>query len=122
MSLEMIKMKEILQEINIFLKKHQWCDFEIISLQGNLIIGGKTGFSDEYDIRIIFEDVFFIKCLYEWKTNTLIDSFLIPSIEEQRKINIGFSIIQGYYLCKILTEDTEPMYISAKDIKFEIIE
>jgi hypothetical protein len=115
-------MEKTILQINEFLKEHNWCDFEIISLQRDLLIGGKTGFSEEHDIQITFEDVFFMQCLSEWKTNTLSYAFSIPSIEEQREININFSIIQGNKLFKILAEDlNNAMYISAKNIKCVII-
>jgi hypothetical protein len=113
-------MQQTLDKINDFLKKHQWCDFEIIDLKGNIRIGGKTGFADEYNILITFTEVFFMQILYEWKTDTKVKSFVIPDIEEQRTININFGIEEGHQLFKILAEDIDaPMYISSKNIIVE---
>lgn len=115
-------MQKIILQINEFLKKHNWCDFSIIYFDFNLEIGGSTSFSETPDIKIIFEDVFYLQCLYEWKTDTSQDVFFISSIEECKEVNIGYSIEEGYYLFRILAEDIErPMYISARNIKFEIL-
>jgi len=114
--------QENINKINSFLSYHKWCDFEIVELKGNLIIGGKTSFENSFDIRIVFEDVFYIQCLYEWKTDTSKDSFLIPDIEEQRNININYSIEQGYQIFKILAEDIDyPLYVSSKSITVELL-
>ncbi|WP_143310261.1 hypothetical protein [Chitinophaga vietnamensis] len=113
-------MKEQLDKINKFLQNHQWCDFEIIDLKGNLRIGGKTGFSNDYDIVITFSDVFFMQILYEWKTDTQAIAFEIPDVQEERTININFGIEQGFQLFKIYAEDIEsPLYISSKGISVE---
>lgn len=113
-------MQQTLDKINAFLLKHQWCDFEIIEMKGKIRIGGKTGFANEYDLVITFTEVFFMQLLYEWKTDTQINSFVIPGMEEQRTININYGIEQGHQLFKIIAEDIEaPMYISSKDIQVE---
>lgn len=52
-------MEKIIKQINIFLSKHHWCDFEIIQLKGNLIIGGRTSFDKKFDIIITFKNIFF---------------------------------------------------------------
>ena len=56
-------MQKIILQINEFLKKHNWCDFSIIYFDFNLEIGGSTSFSETPDIKIIFEDVFYLQCL-----------------------------------------------------------
>jgi hypothetical protein len=113
-------MEEEIKKINDFIKSNAWCDFNIISLQGNLKIGGKTGFKEKFDIVIVFEDVFFIQCLYNWQTDTNQDSFIIPDVEEQRAINIKYSIEQGNILFKIIPEDVkECIYVSAKNVYIE---
>ncbi|ADV50976.1 hypothetical protein I2486_18315 [Cellulophaga sp. E16_2] len=114
-------LQTVIDEINSFLKVHSWCDFEIIELKGNLMIGGKTSFEDRYDIIITFEDVFFIQCNYEWKTDTDLTTFSIPDIEERRKVNIDFSIESGYTLFKINAEEiNQPFYISSVGIKIKL--
>lgn len=111
-----------IDKINAFLKSHNWCDFEIIELNGDLRIGGKTSFEDEYDIILKFEDVYFIQCNYEWKTGTELVSFSIPELEERIKVNTSFSIEQGYELFKIVAEDIEvPFYISSSGLVIEKI-
>ncbi|MEC5145423.1 hypothetical protein [Chitinophaga sp. 212800010-3] len=113
-------MQEQIDKINEFLRSHQWCDFEIIDLKGNLRIGGKTGFSNDYDIVITFSNVFFMQMLYEWKTNTKTTAFEIPDIQEERTININFGIEQGFQLFKIYAEDVDgSLYVSSKGISVE---
>lgn len=86
----------------------------------NLRIGGKTSFDEKYDIIILFKDVFFLQCNYEWHTSISEKLFFIPGIEESKNININFSIEQGYNLFKIIAEDiNNPFYISAKNISIE---
>jgi len=115
-------MIETIRKINEFLNAHTWCDFNIIDLKGNLKIGGRTSFSEKHDIIITFEDIFYIQCLYEWKTNTANDSFFISDIDEERSINLNYSIEQGYYLLKVEAEDVKhPLYISCKNITFEVV-
>lgn len=110
-------MIETIININSFLKKNSWCDFEIIELKGILKIGGKTSFENKYDIIISFEDVFFLQCLQSWRTDTSQESFTIPTIEEQRNVNLKYSIEQGFQLFKIIAEDLEsPIYVSSKKI------
>lgn len=109
-------------EINSFLSSHSWCDFEIIELRGNLTIGGKTSFDDKYDIIIKFTDVFFIQCNYQWQSNTKNAVFEIPNQEESRRVNLQFSVEQGYHLFKIIPEDIETaFYISARNISYELL-
>ncbi|MDR2948953.1 MAG: hypothetical protein LBV71_07070 [Prevotella sp.] len=113
-------MEKIISEINNFLEKQAWCDFNIIEFNGKLKVGGKTSFNNEYDIIIVFEEIFYFQCLFSWQTDTSYKSFLIPEIEEQRDINIKYGIEQGYSLFKIIPEDIEgSMYISAKNIYIE---
>jgi len=115
-------MQDIIIQINNFLKKNAWCDFEVIEFKAVLKIGGKTSFENKYDIIIIFEDVYFFQCLTNWKTETNSESFLIPSIVEQRKINIHYQIERGHQLVKILAEDVEgAMYISARKVSVEFL-
>lgn len=111
-----------LDEINKFLKQHLWCDFEVISYDGyKLEIGEKTGFYN-YDIKIVFEDVYFLSCLAEWRTDTSVDQiFSLTTADEAYKYNRGYGIIQGYNLFKILAEDIDlPLFISAKAISYEV--
>lgn len=115
-------MEEVIQEINEFLKKHNWCDFSIINLDFNLEIGGTTSFSEVPDIKIFFNDVFFIQCLNEWKTDTSKDAFFKGNDEDENYCFSNYEIEQGYYLFKILAENArKPIYIIARDLKCEII-
>lgn len=117
-------MKHTILEINKYIKNHEWCDFSIINFDFNLEIGGSTSFSDNPDIKIIFEDVFFVECLSEWKTDTSIkeDIISLANIEENNIYNFNYDILEDYLLFKIIAEDKKkPLFISAKNIKFEII-
>lgn len=62
-----------------------------------------------YAIQIIFVDVFFIQCLYKWKTDTTKDVFYVPNIDETKKYWLWGR--RGFFLCGILAEDIEsPIY------------
>ncbi|NHE58492.1 hypothetical protein [Cyclobacterium plantarum] len=117
-------MQKVLENINSFIKKNEWCDFEIINLRGHLKIGGKTGFNEanEYDILITYKNVFFIQCLYEWKTEVkLYDKFFsIADENEQCLFNQKYEVIQGNTVFKIIGEYLDcPMYIIAENISVE---
>ncbi len=104
-------MEKIIKQINVFLSNHHWCDFEIIQLKGNLTIAGRTSFDKKYDIIITFKNIFFVQCLYEWKTDTSTPAFYIPETEEQQIVNENYSIEQGYRLIKILAENVKKLCI-----------
>lgn len=116
-------MNNKIKEINEFLKQHLWCDFSLIQWSQNLKIGGSTSFALSPDIVIIFEDVCFVQCLGEWKTDTDRDSFFICDINEKvRELNLGYNIMQGYTMFSIKGEDIlNPMYICARNISYEIL-
>lgn len=118
----MNKIEKTIGEINNYLASKTWCDFSLIELRGNLLIGGKTSFGDFYDIKIIFEEVFYVQCPYEWKIDTKSESFLIPPVEEQFHINTAYEIEQGYHLVKILAEDlTGIIYISCRNVELQLL-
>lgn len=111
----------IVENINSLLKNHKWCDFEIIEMKDNLIIGGRTSFNTNPDFTVEFNDVFYIQCLASWKTDTASDAFFIPDLNERRKINIDYGVEEGYTLFKITPEDLGGViYISAKKILLRI--
>ncbi len=114
--------EKVLESINLFIKSNTWCDFEFIELKGDLKIGGKTGFDDSYNFIITFTNVFFIQCLYEWKTEVqLHDTFFsIANTKEQELLNGIYEVTDGNFVFKIIGEYVEvPMYIIAEDITVE---
>lgn len=116
-------MENKVKEINSFLKQHLWCDFSLIHWSHNLTIGGSTSFSLTPDIIIVFEDVFFVQCLGEWKTDTTTDSFFVSNTEKDvRELNLVYQVIEGYTMFIINAEDiSKPMYICARNISYEIL-
>lgn len=108
---------EVLDSLNSFIKKKAWLDFELLSLSGGTItIVGSTDFTYFHELEVKFDDVFFMHCNTSWKADTSYDVFVIPTLEEERKINLENSIEEGCFLIKIITEFKNSFYISAKQI------
>lgn len=107
-------------EVNEFLAGHRWCDFTVIKMSHDLVIGGMTGLSrgvGVHDITVTFGEVFYAQVRSFWETDTSVPSFVIPDIDEQRQVNLAYDIEQGHRLVRILAEDiTGPMYVSARDL------
>jgi hypothetical protein len=107
----------ILESLNSFIKKKAWLDFELLSLRGGtVIIVGSTDFTYFHELEVKFDDVFFIHCNTSWKTDTSYDVFVVPTLEEERKINFENSIEEGHFLIKIISDFKNSFYISAKQI------
>jgi hypothetical protein len=109
-------------EINNFLKKEMWFDFEILGYKKNdLTVIGSTDFSYYHNIEIHFKDVFLIHCHSEWKSDTSKSIIEIIQGNTAKKINIENKIEQGYTLFKLIPEDMYEdsfFYIAARDLEY----
>jgi hypothetical protein len=111
---------EKIKEINDFLKKEMWFDFELLDYSKNcLTVVGSTDFSYFHNIEISFKDVFYISCNVEWRSDTSENIIEIEQGDEARKINVANKIEQGYTLFKFIPEDNDSFfYISAKEVEY----
>jgi hypothetical protein len=113
-----------IEEINSYLKKEMWYDFEILEYKENcLIIIGSTDFTYSHSIEIKFEDVFLSHFNTEWKSDTTKNVIEVVSGDEARIINVKNRVEQGYILFKFIPEDMEEncfFYIAAKNITYNI--
>ncbi len=113
-----------IEEINSYLKKEMWYDFEILEYKKNcLTIIGSTDFTYSHSIEIKFEDVFLSHFNTEWKSDTTKNVIEVVSGDEARIINVKNRVEQGYILFKFIPEDMEKncfFYIAAKNITYNI--
>jgi hypothetical protein len=109
-------------EINDFLKKEMWFDFEMLEYKKNILtVVGSTDFSYSHNIEIYFKDVFSIHCNSEWKSDTSKNIIEIVQGDTAKKINIENKIEQGYTLFKLIPEDMNEesfFYIAARDLEY----
>ena len=111
------QINEALAEINDFVKKKLYFDFEVCEYWGNTLkIVGSEDLTYEYQLSIMFHDVFYLQCPRSWQSDTRNDIIVIPEINEQKPINLTYGIERGYTMIKIIAEDVSPIYISAKEI------
>lgn len=118
----MNSLQQKVDDINIFLKKQPWMDFEIENYsQGTLIIRGYIDFLESYQIEICFKNVFALETTLSWKTNTSIDVMTIVTGIEGLKINKEYYVEQGYTIFSIITEDKINQIFISKELEYKII-
>ena len=114
----------IVNEINDYIKKQLWLDFEVLSYENcTLSIIGNIDISSEHDIKITFNDVSFISMPFEWKTNTSIEAFFLVTGEEAVTLNRKFQVERGHYVFKFIPEGFTGdfgCYLAAKSISYHI--
>ncbi len=110
----------MLEKINSIIKENKWLEFELSNGGMNkLLLHGFLDESDEEDLICIeFHDVDFIQCkthfTYEGQGNFIEE----VSGSEAYELNVGYSILSGNKIFKILNTDVEfPMYIISKSIE-----
>lgn len=116
----MKSIEDRINEINEIISTKPWFDFELIELKNKTAkIIGSTDFSYFHEIEIVIEDVYYIQCPDNWKSDTTSKVLVIPSLEDQRKINMLYEVEQGYTLIQFIAEDIGPIYISCKSINYD---
>ena len=116
------KHKSTVKQIDDFIRKNLWFDFQLWLYDGrNLIIAGSIDLTYYHELEIIFTDVFFASTFFEgWRSDTEKPVIEIPDEELNRALNAKFEIEQGYQIFIIRTEDYEnDVYIAAKEIDFK---
>lgn len=115
-----------IENINSYLSKCLWMDFEICQLSGGKIVAsGRIDTSyNNYSIDIEFEQPHCISSPLTWKTDTSKPFIELASDNEIIEMNSKFRVDQGNYVFKIYMEDFEDsaIYIAAKKIRCKIID
>jgi len=128
----LIKKVHILTEIkkiNEYLKKCLWMDFTLCqSHNGHIEFFGAidqtyNNYIDNYEIKIVFEQPYFISSLFSWTMDPSRPAINLVSEDEEYELNTKYKIELGNYLFKINVEDFEspPIIIAAKKIGCEIL-
>jgi hypothetical protein len=98
--------QSIVEEINIFLQKELWFDFEVICYQDRkLTIIGSIDPSSHHNIEIYFEDIFFVSLPVEWKTDTTKTILSILAGDNAIELNKRFQVEIGYHIFRFAPED-----------------
>jgi len=126
----MDKLNKTVDELNELIGKLPWCDFDYLGMSGkNLeIAGGLDLFypnPDSYDIRIIFEDIFYISSLMSWNTDTSKKFLKILDGDEFNIMNKKYQVEQGNYIfvfSSIENHIEDLYYIIARNIRYEIVD
>ncbi|QDH21610.1 hypothetical protein [Saccharibacillus brassicae] len=112
-------------QINEFIQKSLWFDFEIIRYeQNNLYVGGGESLSYPYELEIHFEDVCLVSTPVEWCSDTSTEVLQILEGEEAYKVNIKFKVERGYFVFKFIPEDFPNdggCFIGAKDLNVKFL-
>jgi len=128
----LIAKKEVqstIDKINIYLGKCLWMDFVLGRANGGEveIVGAMdqtyNNFVNNYEIKLIFEQPYFISCLSEWSLDTTRPFIQLCSINEAVAINTKYQVGQSDYIFKINAEGFEsyPIFIVAKGIDCKIL-
>lgn len=117
-------MQEIIktiEEINIFLKKSLWMDFQVIEYgNSTLKIRGYIDFYEPYKIEIIFQDVFFIMSNSFWKMDTERTSLELLRGSNLKMISYKYRIEQGYAVFMMKSEDDIPQIFVSRSIDYKL--
>ncbi len=100
------QIKTVIDEINKYLNKQLWMDFEIIEYSKYVLrIIGSLDISAMPNIEITFKDVFFASAVFEWQTDTSQQVLFLIEGSEARELNMKFRVEQGYHLIRFKAED-----------------
>ena len=98
-------LQEVVEEINAFLQKQLWYDFEVIRYQDQkLTINGGIDPSSHHNMEIYFEDVFFLSLPIEWKTDTTKTAFSLVAGSNAVELNKRFQVEMGYHIFRFTPE------------------
>ncbi len=91
--------KRAVDEINAYLQRQPWCDFEVMEYQGDtLIIMGSLDTSAPHDIEIRFKDISFLSLPKEWRTDTAAPPLALLQGEDAFRWNVRFQVEQGHHI------------------------
>ena len=115
-----------INEINKFISKELWFDFEIKSFDGGtLIIVGGLDLYYNWLIELTFTNVAFVSLKSDWKSNDKLNSLEILSGEKEKLIKILYLIDESYSIFAFNHKDVDAnstnQYLIASDkIEYKI--
>lgn len=116
--------QSVVEDINIFLQKELWFDFEVIRYHDRkLTIIGSIDPSSHHAIEIYFEDIFFVSLPMEWKTDTTKTILSILEGNDAIKLNKRFQVEIGYHIFRFAPEDYPEDFgclIAAREISYTL--
>lgn len=120
------EIKIVINEINEYLNKQLWMDFEVIEYSNCVLkIIGSLDISAMPNVEIILKDVFFVSTVFNWETDTSQQALFLVEGSERRQLNMRFHVEQGYHLIKFKAEgypDNFGCLFCVKEILFRILE
>lgn len=100
------EVKDIIRAVNIFLSQQLWMDFEIIEYSGQFLrIIGSIDITALPVMELVFEDVYFVSAVFNWKTNTGRTVVSLLEGKDAKVVNLKYRVEQGYHIIKITPED-----------------
>ena len=117
-------MEKRIHQINEYLKKQLWMDFEVCQTDFlTVILSGKTDGLSKEKIAIAFKEPYMISCVFLFTYDCEENFIEIVEGNEAYKINCQYGVPRGNYIFKIMnTNIGGNMYIVAKDISVEIFD
>jgi hypothetical protein len=98
-SMETRSVKEIVDEINTFIRSKPWLDMEIRKLVGNeSAVIRSIDQSNPHDLEIIFKEICLLSLPMEWKTDTSTTVFELLEGEDSRTVNKVFQVERGHHI------------------------
>lgn len=117
------EVKTVIDEMNEYLNKQLWMDFEVIEYSKYALrMIGSLDSSALPDIEIIMKDIFFASAVFEWETDTSQQVVFLVEGSEAKRINMRFHVEQGYHLIKFKAEsypDPFECLFGVKEISFK---
>jgi hypothetical protein len=93
------QVKQAVDEINAYLQRQPWCDFEVMEYQGDtLIIMGSLDTTAPHDVEVQFKGISFLSLPMEWKTDTAAPPLAVVQGEDACRLNGRFQVEQGHHL------------------------
>ncbi|MCM3290012.1 hypothetical protein M3661_07715 [Paenibacillus sp. MER 180] len=122
--MDLAEVGRVVREINDYIKRGLWFDFEIKQYQdGEISLYG--GLSLSYpDVEIKFKEVFFVSLPMMWKTDTKDTILTVLEGEAEREISEKFQVEYLHYIFKFTPEDYPSNFgclIAAKEISYSIL-
>ena len=83
------EIKIVINEINEYLNKQLWMDFEVIEYSNCVLkIIGSLDISAMPNVEIILKDVFFVSTVFNWETDTSQQALFLVEGSERRQLHV----------------------------------
>lgn len=110
--------------LNEFLQTELWFDFEIWKYEGyRLTIAGGIDPTESPDLEIFFDNVFFLNCPTEWKSDTSVPPVRLLAGAEAESLNKLYQVERGHHLFSFAADGIDDAFrclVAAKAIGFRV--